>query len=200
MNISSGLFSYQFSPKMRDSWGQNHVNHLETLKYVYTSGVISQRLYMSRYSLDTCFKDIIITVTMKIVSQQYILIPKELEIAISLISIVHALRKVSRLNNFQQLFGFFFFSPQGNIENYFYKSPTSIHYAQITWMSSYLCISIGKMLFSRNLCSRTNSEKHLPCLFCIVDLFSGKAWMTPYLWIPTDVIISRESHFDGFSP
>lgn len=83
MDISSGLFSYQFSPKMGDSWGQNHVNHLETLKYVYTSGVINQRLYLSRYSLDMCFKDIIITVTMKTVSQQYILIPKELEIAIS---------------------------------------------------------------------------------------------------------------------
>lgn len=124
MNISSGLFSYQFSPKMRDSWGQNHVNHLETLKYVYTSGVISQRLYMSRYSLDTCFKDIIITVTMKIVSQQYILIPKELEIAISLISIVHALRKVSRLNNFQQLFGFFFFFlPRGILKTTFINHP-----------------------------------------------------------------------------
>lgn len=56
------------------------------------------------------------------------LLPKNLR-AIFLISIENALRKVSRMNNFKKLF---FFFPQGNLENYIYKSPISIQYAHIT--------------------------------------------------------------------
>lgn len=68
----------------------------------------------------------------------------------------------------------------------------------VTWMSSYHHISNGKMFFSRNLCSRTNSEKHLPCLFCIVDLFSGEVWLASQHWIPAKTIICKESDFGRF--
>lgn len=70
----------------------------------------------------------------------------------------------------------------------------------VTWMSSYHHISNGKMFFSRNLCSITNSGKHLPCLFCIVDLFSGEVWLASQHWIPAKTIICKESDFDSFFP
>jgi len=38
-------------------------------------------------------------------------------------------------------------------------------------------LAMETYFFSTNLCSRTSSEKYLPCLFCNVDLFSGKLWM-----------------------
>lgn len=53
-------------------------------------------------------------------------------------------------------------------------------------------------MFFQWKCMQHNSEKGLLCLLCTVNIFSGKAWMTSCLWIPADIIISRESHFHVF--
>jgi len=52
---------------------------LESLKYVHILDVTSQNLYLTRHSSDMCFTDIIMTKTVKIISQQQIFIPKELK-------------------------------------------------------------------------------------------------------------------------